>query len=146
MQLVHRLLDYTTPAPADVVRIFTGNPVRKANGAIVMGAGAAMVVRDAYPGIDKAFGSKITPGKNLVFVNFGGQYFGWFKVKNHWQDAAIPELIAASSEELAKLAASRPQMKFLLNYPGIGNGKLAVSDVDHLLTSLPDNVFVYRAP
>lgn len=56
-------IDYTpagmAASPLNWVYLFTGNCYLKANGALVMGRGAALQVRDAYPGIDKLLGRLI---------------------------------------------------------------------------------------
>jgi hypothetical protein len=41
--------------------LFTGNSTVKTNGALVMGRGAALEVRDLYPGVDHMLGRKIEP-------------------------------------------------------------------------------------
>jgi|GEM_PF-1035847 len=146
-EIVQSLLDYSKPWGADDVYLFTGNPVRKTNGAIVMGRGAALQVRDTYPGVDQALGKAIEPGRGLAFVDLNpSQKLGWFQVKDHWRDDAKLDLIASSSKELAALAQANPQTTYHLNAPGIGNGRLGWNDVEPILQELPGNVKVYVAP
>ena len=45
MKLIKGLLDYSKPWTIPNIYLFTGNPIVKANGAIVMGCGAARQVR-----------------------------------------------------------------------------------------------------
>ena len=143
MILYNGLLDYTTPWPMDNVRIFTGNPIVKKNGAVVMGAGAAKVVRDAYKGIDVYFGKGMTTSTLLKFVYTDNGYMGWAKVKNHWQMPADLGVVASMVEVLTEVATKRPDMIFHMNYPAVGNGKLKREDVEPLLVGLPDNVCLY---
>ena len=87
MKLINGLLDYSKPWAVPDIYLFTGNPIVKANGAIVMGRGAAKQVRDTFPGIDKVFGEEIAkrPNVNLIWLKGAEhQYLGWFKVKEHW--------------------------------------------------------------
>ena len=74
MKLVHDKLYYTVGWTLPEVFLFTGNPVIKKNGAIVMGRGAAREIRDHYPGIDLSFGTILTkkPNANLAWVSFPG--------------------------------------------------------------------------
>ena len=141
MRLVDSLLDYTRPWSLPDVYLFTGNPVRRHDGALVMGRGAARCVRDAYPGIDKL----IPTDAPVTFTEVRPeQFIGWFKVKDHWAAPAKLDLIEASAEYLARIARARPGRTFHLNAPGIGNGGLSWSAVSPALACLPGNVLVYR--
>lgn len=148
MKLVHRLLDYSRPWSLPHVALFTGNPIVKRNGAIVMGRGAAKQVRDTFPGIDRTFGAMIqrNPASNILWARLGNEsrYIGWFKVKYHWELPAELALIAESAWELSELADRKPNMTFHMNYPGVGNGKLTEDEVITVLAPLPDNVVLYR--
>ena len=152
MKIINQLLDYTTPWDLPDIYLFTGNPIIKKNGAIVMGRGAAKEVRDTFPGIDKMFGDMIQQAHtdnghppNILLANKGTQYIAWFKVKEHWKLPADPSVIARSVIELTQNATDRPKLNFHMNYPGIGNGRLHIRHVAPLLESLPDNVLLYRA-
>jgi len=147
VQIVNKLLDYSTPWAFPDVYLFTGNPIVKHNGAIVMGRGAAQQVRDTYPGIDKKFGTLMNTQNdpNLLWrVIEPGQHIGWFKVKEHWRDPALISVIEESTIQLSIAAISHTSYTFHMNYPGIGNGKLKEKDVEDILTQLPDNVIIYR--
>lgn len=143
MRLVEGLLDYRAPVEESQVRIFTGNPVVTRSGRVVMGRGAARQVRDHYRDIDLQLGV-LVPNNNLVFVQHSGQYIGWFKVKDHWQEPAKLSLIQESTLALAQVAHDLPERTFHLNAPGIGNGRLGWDDVHPILSTLPDNVVVYK--
>lgn len=145
MILKEQRLNYTKPWSYPDVYLFTGNPVRKNNGAIVMGAGAAKEVRDNYPGIDKQFGAVVDSADRLKFVVIGeNQELGWFCVKEHWAYNANLEIIAESVEALDIVARRFPQITFHMNYPGIGNGKISIIHVAPLVQRLPNNVILYR--
>lgn len=148
MKIVNQLLDYTQRWALPHVLLFTGNPIVKNSGGIVMGRGAAQQVRDFYPGIDIRFGSGVKehPDSHLLWVTINpDQYIGWFKVKHHWQHNAEPALIAESADQLGVLATEHPDKTFHMNFPGIGNGGLSIQDVIHLLAPrLPHNVYIYK--
>lgn len=151
MKIIEGLLDYKTPWALPDVYLFTGNPITNGAGKLVMGRGAAQAVRDRYRGCDVAMATAVRGAKlrgcHLAWVSIEPrQAIGWFQVKHHWQEAAVPELIAASALELAALAGERPHLRFHLNAPGIGNGRLTWGDVEAVLACLPDNVLVYRGP
>lgn len=147
MKIINQLLDYSTPWTLPNVYLFTGNPVIKNNGAIVMGRGAAKQVRDSYLNIDIAFGNAIQdkPDNHIVWVILpNNQYIGWFKVKEHWANPAIISVIQESIDELRIIADKNLDLNFHMNYPGVGNGKLDVGSVQHMLEVLPENIFIYQ--
>ena len=147
MYLLQQLLDYATPWTLPNVYLFTGNPIVKNNGAIVMGRGAAKQVRDTYPQIDITFGNILSIKKtlHLAWVTLPNeQHIGWFKVKEHWSDPAILSLIEESTKQLTNVALKNSDLTFHMNFPGVGNGKLNEHDILPILKTLPNNVTIYR--
>jgi len=147
MQLVKGLLDYAIArnlAPVKTMVMFTGNSFIKRNGALVMGRGAAQQVRDQYPGIDADFGVQIN---HLGFYGLLKSRqvqpnIGVFQVKYSAFEDANLELIRHSTE-LLRLYAEEECIPIYMNFPGIGNGGLTVSEVWPIICNLPDNVFIY---
>jgi len=125
--------------------VITTNSMLKNNGAVVMGRGIAKQARDRFPGLDVEIGQAIKArcGSGGAYGLILGHKIGVFQVKRHWADEADLELIALSAGQLADEAIAHPDLTFALNFPGIGNGKLAYSDVKPLLDVLPDNVQVW---
>jgi len=151
MKLIQGLLNYSEPWTTPDMYLFTGNSTIKKNGAVVMGRGAAKQVRDTYLDIDKVFGNEIrkNPAAHLIFIAqmYEGepvQFLGWFKVKHHWGADADLDLIKESTAELKELAERKPHLLFHMNYPGVGNGRLNIHQVQPVLETLPDNVLIYR--
>ena len=78
--------------------LFTGNSYVKRNGALVMGRGAALEVRDMYPGIDKLL------GVHLIHLGLYGlclcgtkhNNLGVFQVKRNFADKAELDIIRYS--------------------------------------------------
>ncbi len=141
MNIVNNLLDYSTPWSLPDVYLFTGNPIRRKDGAIVMGRGAALAVKSAYPQIQYGFqGNKPLRWETIT----DKQHIGWFQVKEHWAHPAQIELVEQATLALEKVAYNRPNINFHINYPAVGNGQLTESQVAPILDLLPDNVYVYR--
>ena len=140
MRVINHRLDYGQPWSTPDIYLFTGNPIRKANGALVMGRGAAQAVRDRWPSVQY----HIKTDRPVTFHQINpDQWIGWFQVKHHWQHPAEPDLIQRSATYLASIATKRPNHRFHINAPGIGNGRLDWQQVEPLLSMLPDNVLVY---
>ena len=148
MQLRNEYLHYSKAWSLPDVYLFTGNATVKNNGAIVMGRGAAREVRDSWPGVDKAFGVLIherQPHERVIMAEIApNQILGWFQVKHNWYEAASLDLIEGSVRSLTVRALTCTDVKYHLNYPGIGNGGLTVSEVEPVISQLPDNVIVYH--
>jgi len=142
-------------APPPDLLCFTANATIKANGALVMGKGAAEEARDRFPGIDLKLGEiiknyQISPPRKygLLVILWPGLSvpIGIFQVKYHWKDIARLDLIRYSTVQLFKhIIYSSPQSIYL-NFPGIGNGQLAEADVLPIISLLPDNVTIWRLP
>lgn len=123
----------------------TTNAIVKRDGALVMGAGIAKVVRDKWPGVDQAIGTAILQqcSNGGIYGFLLGRKLCAFQVKRHFKDEASPELIQRSVQELTAHAQANPDKAYALNFPGIGNGKLKYDDVLPLLEPLPNNVTVW---
>lgn len=145
-KIVKGVLNYKDEWAWCHVRLFPGNPIRNRHGHLVMGRGAAANLRDAKPGIAKRFGDVVKEHGNypLLFVQFDGNFFGYFQVKYHYNGKAVPALIKESTTLLADMAVRNPDKVFHLPYPGIGNGGLAEADVSAIVELLPDNVVLYK--
>jgi hypothetical protein len=148
MILKEQLLDYSNIQPGDVY-IFTANSMVK-NSSLLMGGGAALAAYEAYPGVDKLLGAEIN--KHLL----GGVYgyvqvpynfieVGAFQTKTVVWEPSKLDIIKIASEMLSNKATKTPDIKYHLNYPGIGLGGLDVEEVQPIIESLlPDNIIVYK--
>lgn len=140
MKLIHGLLDYSKPWQLPNIYLFTGNPIRRKDGGLVMGRGAAKQLRDSYPGLDRVINTDGVLDWTMINPD---QWIGWFKVKHHWRDAADLALIQEATSQLTRIATQRPEYRFHINYPGVGNGRVSVDQVEPILVQLPDNIYVY---
>lgn len=137
----------------------TTNPIRRHDGAVVMGRGIAKEAKDRYPDLPYIFGRRLD---YLTLPDAEFRYTGWigrfdeqtvcyFMVKDHWRSEARLDYIDASCKALIADNMSRGipggymhSTRIDLNFPGIGNGKLKREDVLPIIEQLPDNVHVWE--
>ena len=117
---------------------FTANSCIGSDGALVMGAGAAKRVRDAFPGVGTGLAAAIPTGGDyhIACHVYGAdvestdysQYHAKaiivaVQVKRDWQDPGDWDLTVTSLKQLAAYLYYRtPQAKAVLNCPLIGHG------------------------
>jgi hypothetical protein len=151
MKILQEELWIMPKAPGMIV--VTTNGAMNGKGELVMGRGAARQAKDNIPGIARECGTKIWTeyGKNPALYHFmvirspfrqDKIGFGLFQVKMVWVDDASTEIIYRSAQALAKWANANPTVNIRMNFPGIGNGRLARNIVEPLLFGLPDNVVI----
>lgn len=138
---------WTLPAGqsiADTVFVVTTNNVIRA-GALVMGAGAAKQAAQRYAGLPRRAAAQITDSDyGFLIVDWPRSTqagIGIFQVKRDYRHPAELDLIRRSVAQLTSVALRQP-FYFRLNFPGIGAGQLARSEVEPLLAGLPANVTI----
>lgn len=135
--------------------VITTNPIVTKLGKAVMGAGIAKQIADRCPEVPFVFGKLISDyGNNPAFRKSGmitvvdNQNLGYFMVKEHWAEPAVPEIIEQSVKDLNAwinyCKNYKPEVRVDLNFPGIGNGKLPREVVLPLIQDLPDCVHVWE--
>ena len=140
-------------APGADLIIVTANAMLRQDGALVMGRGAAFQATKRY---SKEI--QFLAGNAIHNICGSGGYYGFIEldlstvghdtrlgllqVKYNWFDTADLGLITQSVSKLTKVATSMPHRIFRVNYPGIGNGRLSVEEVQPILEGLPENVEV----
>lgn len=133
--------------------LFTANATVRRDGALVMGRGIAKDVAEEFPKLPYKFGAALdamhTREYCLLIPNDWPDdkrfKVGAFQVKIRWQAKAHLVLIATSTRMLYTLAGVKyPQLRFDLNFPGIGNGGLDPKKVKGIIDCLPSNVHVWR--
>lgn len=127
--------------------MITTNPIRRKDGAVVMGRGIAKECKDYFPELPFDFGAILELCGNQ-YIDRIGEYnetpIWYFMVKDHWKDYASLEIIKESVKRLKIFLMEHPKLRVDLNFPGIGNGKLSKEQVLPLLQDLPDNVHVWE--
>jgi hypothetical protein len=143
----------------DEVILVSGNSYIRKDGALVMGRGAALELKEKFPGIDIELGKEIrlvcrSQGDyGFVLVDFpkdSKTTYGVFQVKNHYKDDANIQLISCSCDVLMDwIRFSWEQggqliYSISMNFPGIGYGGLKREWVLPIISKLPDNVTIYE--
>lgn len=139
MQVVHHDM-WTYPAD---IRIVTTNSYINKLGELVMGRGAALEAKTRYPDLPKMAGKVIRHMSDYGVLYFPTLRIGLFQVKRHWRDDADLSLIHESAFWL-HMFAQCVSGTIVLNYPGIGNGRLPEHEVEREIRDLPDNVIVCK--
>lgn len=132
--------------------LVTSNADLNSHGELVMGAGAALHVRENFPGLAKTFGNHVR-GKELYGVLTIGKAvrfpveIGLFQTKFHFYNQASIGAIAFSTGMLCAIAMEeRVHERICLNFPGIGHGGLHPKDVIPYMNMLPPNVDLWITP
>lgn len=129
------------------VALITTNGYIKKSGEGVMGAGIAKQAKDKYPVLPKRLGTRIRENGNIVqsiakmvFKDGSRVILGAFPVKHSWDERADESLIEESCKQLMHVLNDKfpDNAKVLLNYPGIGNGKLKREQVKPILDKYLD--------
>lgn len=127
------------------VFMITTNPIRRKDGAVVMGRGIALEAKTRFPSLPYDFGDALE--RSPTPIGYIGDYNGtrvyWFMVKDHWRNPASLEIIKDSVEMLDYYFGFTDE-RVDLNFPGIGNGHLSREEVLPLLQSLPNNIHIWE--
>ena len=116
--------------------LITTNATITIRGTLVMGRGIARQAKERFPGLDVALGRQIQAlcGNQgiyglLISPRWPAAKLGAFQVKRHYSQPASLELIRHSAAALYAWCAEHPDAQVVLNFPGIGNGRLRRADV-----------------
>lgn len=132
------------------VFMITTNPMKRKDGAVVMGRGIALEAKTKFPSLPFDFGNELSnlhPEIDQAYVGQIGVYDNtpvwFFMVKDHWTKPASLDIIKSSVFYL-KHGFEWGNTRIDLNFPGIGNGNLPRDLVLPLLTDLPDNIHIWE--
>jgi len=113
---------------------FTANSVVTKDGRLVMGAGAALDAKKAFPNSDKDFGAlvkaygiKTDNGLRFGVLWSRKRMLGAFQTKYHWKENSDMDLIFYAAIMLSGF--SRRVGMLNVNFPGINYGGLQRSEV-----------------
>ena len=129
--------------------MITTNPIRRKDGAVVMGRGIALEAKTRFPNLPYDFGKQLERFPHLNSVGLIGNYDGvpiyYFMVKDHWREPASLEIIERSVSAVDYwFYISDTNDRVDLNFPGIGNGKLNREEVLPIIEKLPDNFHIWE--
>jgi hypothetical protein len=152
MKLVTRNL-WSAYGTADVLLV-TSNAFVTKHGELVMGRGAALQLKTKFPDYPRYFGEFLDYNGlrdkkyGIIILTLPKQTvltkLGVFQVKYHWKDAADLDLIEYSTGLLIEAIDHFNYRQVVMNYPGIGNGRLTEEQVEPIIRRLPDNVWVCK--
>lgn len=143
----------------DQVDLFciTTNGTLRRDGKLVMGRGIAFEAISQFPEIQKTAGEAIRTFNEarikrgdppspygLVTLRKYEPFVGLFQVKYNWWEQADVNLIKFSAQKLHQFAVDNPHKIIVLNFPGIGNGKLSEETVRPIVETLPGNVEIWK--
>ena len=147
-----------------VTLVWTSNSSITLWGNAVMGRGLAKQLVTKYPKLKELESTKLNNYKtitkrkdkfdNLVTIkdaklhhvySKGNKSIMAFPVKEGYWEAAKTSIIEENAKRLAYMAKKNPTMNYLINYPGIGTGKLKQEEVQPILEKYLQlsNVFIY---
>lgn len=148
--------------------IWTSNSTITSGGNAVMGRGMAKKLAQAFPALkDKEskalnklpkedskidiFNRKVSIVRPQLHLVHKGQYgnIASFPVKRGYWEKADIKIIEHNAIILSKLAKKNPRHNYMINYPGIGAGKLTTEEVYPILKKHwgdVGNIFVYTFP
>jgi hypothetical protein len=141
---------WTAYTAADLFLVSTNSTIRQ-DGALVMGRGIARQAKERFPGLDAALGTQVQAlcGNQgiyglLVSPRWPAAKLGAFQVKQHYSQPASLELIRRSTAALCAWCIKHPTATVVVNFPGIGNGRLRREDVLPIIAQLPDQVTIWE--
>jgi hypothetical protein len=118
----------------------TGNGVLRRDGSLVMGAGSAKALAEAYPQAPKLFGEmarKVGRPEGRGWYLYGllaaqvgpDLAIGVFQTKGDWREPASLALVAHSARKLAEWMEENPGWEAHVAFPGVGLGGLEEREV-----------------
>ena len=150
MIIVRNAIDYKKPIPDNEVVFFTSNSTLNNKGELVMGAGNALAMKEAYPQAPKMFADmvKLYPSRRIHITNpsLCGGMIGSFQTKIHWRNPTPLNILMESIRQLNIISMLYTKITYHLPCPAINHGGMKEEDVLKLLDELPNNVLVYIKP
>jgi len=127
------------------VHIVTANSFISGDGTLVMAMGAGLSLKSRYPELPKVLGTMVKEycghlGKYGLIL-FGSK--GILQTRRDPSGKMDPELITYGLKVLFSIAEGNPGVIYHLNHPGVSLNKMSIPDIDQLLGSLPENVWIW---
>jgi hypothetical protein len=115
---------------------FSANAVIKHDGSLITGAGAALAIKKAFPGVEDTLGLKLRPERwypgiqkdyHLLIAEptDSSPRIIAYQVKRHWVNEADLNLTIKSLHMLKQYIQEHPEITIAINCPTIGCGGLA---------------------
>jgi hypothetical protein len=128
------------------VHIVTANSFISGDGTLVMAMGAGLSLKSRFPDLPKVLGALVKEycghlGKYGLLL-YGNK--GILQTRRNLTGKMDPELITYGLKILFSIAEDNPGITYHLNHPGVSLNKMSISDIDQLLGSLPENVWIWQ--
>lgn len=128
------------------IHIVTANSFISDDGTLVMSMGAALALKTRYPDLPKIFGTMVKGFCGHLgaygLLLFGGN--GILQTRRDIQGTMEPDLIKYGLKILYSIAAGSPSLIFHLVHPGLSLHDMSMPEIDKLIESLPNNVWIWR--
>ncbi len=121
--------------------LITTNSYIRQDGALVMGRGIALQAKNRWSQLPYDLGECIEHLEVYGLLWCSG--IGAFQVKKHYMRDAQTDIIRHSTSMLKLHAHNHPNVRYDLNFPGIGHGRLEHDEVHEIISILPDNVHIW---
>lgn len=128
------------------VHIVTGNSCLSSDGTLVMGLGAALAFKKKHPESPRIFGAMVAEycghQGRYGFLLHGNK--GILQTRCDMNGKLDPGLIAYGLAILRTIAEGNRDMTYHLIHPGMTLHRTTLPEIDALLETLPDNVWVWQ--
>jgi hypothetical protein len=128
------------------VHIVTASSFISNDGTLVMSMGAGLSLKTRYPDMPKVFGAMIREycghQGRYGLILFGNK--GILQTRHDMGGRMEPDLIKYGLKILYSVAEGNPAMIYHLNHPGVSLNNISIPEIDKLLDSLPENVWVWQ--
>jgi hypothetical protein len=128
------------------VHIVTASSFISNDGTLVMSMGAGLSLKTRYPDLPKVFGAIIRE-----YCGHQGRYGlilhgnkGVLQTRYDMGGRMEPDVIKYGLKILYSIAEGNPAMTYHLNHPGVSLNKMSIPEIDKLLGSLPENVWIWQ--
>jgi hypothetical protein len=128
------------------VHIVTANSFISGDGTLVMTMGAGLSLKSRYPELPKILGTMIKEYCGHLgtygLLLYGSK--GILQLRKDLSGKMDPKLITYGLKILYSIAEGNPAVTYHLNHPGVSLNKMSMPEIDQLLRSLPENVWIWQ--
>ncbi len=128
------------------VHIVTANSFISGDGTLVMTMGAGLSLKSRYPELPKVLGMMVKEYCGHLgtygLLLYGSK--GILQTRKDLGGKMDPEIITYGLKILFSISEGNPGVTYHLNHPGVSLNKMSIPEIDKLLRSLPENVWVWE--
>jgi len=128
------------------VHIVTANSFISSDGTLVMTMGAGLSLKTRFPELPKVFGAMVKEYCGHLgsygLLLYGNK--GILQTRRDLGGKMDPEIITYGLKVLYSIAEGNHGITYHINHPGVSLNKMSIPEIDKLLGSLPENVWVWQ--